>query len=129
MSEIKLDTIPPEAGKRYVTRGGWITPPMESTDFDRDLPFHAGNQHWDASGEHFCEEVFDLIAEYVEPQAASDQEFWDRAAVGALQSCIIKCVPHECENGETVPEMFARRASVAADALLVERQNRMEEGR
>lgn len=38
----------------------------------------------------------------------------------ALPSVVIKCVPHECEDGETMEQMFARKAVSVADALVSE---------
>lgn len=62
----------PEVGKRYVTRGGWITPPLEAQNSER-YPF-ATSCEWSFtnSGTVRYDEKphdFDLIAEYVEPTA------------------------------------------------------------
>lgn len=49
-------------GKRYVTKSGWITPPMFMNTPDEDFPFYAGSpdltcgigQHsWDVDGKYF----------------------------------------------------------------------------
>ncbi len=39
----------------------------------------------------------------------------------SLISVIAKCVPQECLNGETMEQMFARKAYLVADAMLAER--------
>jgi len=38
----------------------------------------------------------------------------------ALPSVVIKCVPQECERGEAMERMFARKAVMVADALIAE---------
>lgn len=46
----------------------------------------------------------------------------DYFAAVAVAACIERCVPHECEGGETMAEMFARKAYIVADAMLAERE-------
>lgn len=64
--------ITPEVGKRYVTRGGWVTPPLTLNDDDdaKYYPFKAMDTFYTESGLYFdnnTESEFDLISEYVEP--------------------------------------------------------------
>jgi len=59
-----------EAGKRYVTRSGWITPPIEEdleADSDSSMRFYAGDESWNAEGGVFVKgmHVGDLVAEHV----------------------------------------------------------------
>lgn len=64
-------TITPKIGKRYVTRGGWITPPIvqsesESypfTTIDRSIMYSDNGRY--SIGGH--DDDFDLVAEHVEP--------------------------------------------------------------
>jgi len=58
-----------EAGKRYVTRSGWITPPIEEdleADADSSMRFYAGDESWSAEGGVFVKgmHVGDLVAEF-----------------------------------------------------------------
>ena len=39
----------------------------------------------------------------------------------ALAACIQKCVPQECNTGENMEQMFARKAFLVADAMLAAR--------
>ena len=39
----------------------------------------------------------------------------------ALAACIQKCVPQECNTGENMEQMFARKAFLVADAMLAVR--------
>lgn len=39
----------------------------------------------------------------------------------ALVACIQKCVPQECNTGENMEQMFARKAFLVADAMLAAR--------
>ena len=39
----------------------------------------------------------------------------------ALAACIQKCVPQECNTGENMEQMFARKAFLVADAMLATR--------
>lgn len=74
-----ITPITPEVGKRYVTRGGWITPPiqMQPTPFfaDRGYKKHGEdvNVYWDVDGNGWGTDGilddYDLISEYVEPTA------------------------------------------------------------
>ncbi len=36
----------------------------------------------------------------------------------AVVACIQKCVPQECDTGENMEQMFARKAFLVADAML-----------
>jgi hypothetical protein len=42
----------------------------------------------------------------------------DCFATAALPICIQNCHPHECRDGETMQDMFARRSYEVADAML-----------
>ena len=65
-----------EAGKRYVTKSGWITPPMETdasslgtTEFfcgTEDLKCGIGVHSWDFEGRYFSQmnDDADIVAEY-----------------------------------------------------------------
>lgn len=60
-----------EAGKRYVTRAGWITPPIEEdlqVYHDSITRFYAGHNSWSVDGLVFwnCEDEYDLLSEFVE---------------------------------------------------------------
>tara|TARA_R110000868_G_scaffold167432_4_gene401763 strand:+ start:147 stop:560 length:414 start_codon:yes stop_codon:yes gene_type:complete len=60
-----------EAGKRYVTRAGWITPPIcEDLEADEkgSVRFYAGDFSWCDEGTvfHRGEDRDDLLAEFVE---------------------------------------------------------------
>jgi hypothetical protein len=72
-----------EAGKRYVTRSGWITPPIEEdleADADSSMRFYAGDESWSVTGGvfHGGEHRDDLVAEHVEvaplPDVPDDHE-------------------------------------------------------
>jgi len=39
----------------------------------------------------------------------------------AVVACIQKCVPQECDTGENMEQMFARKAFLVADAMLAAR--------
>lgn len=45
----------------------------------------------------------------------------DYFAAHALPSVINKCVPHECQLGESMEQMFSRKAYLVADAMLAAR--------
>jgi hypothetical protein len=86
------------AGKRYVTRSGWITPPLEFDDeFMEDYPFYAGEsnecsigiQSWTRNG--LCHRLgkladgADLVREYVpEPSVPGVPEGWRVVRYGLL---------------------------------------------
>lgn len=60
-----------EAGKRYVTRSGWITPPIcedIEADADSSMRFYAGADSWTVDGGVFRsgDDDGDLVAEFVE---------------------------------------------------------------
>jgi len=72
-----------EAGKRYVTRSGWITPTIckdLEADADGSMRFYCGIESWSATGGVFLrgEESGDLVAEHVElaplPDVPDDHE-------------------------------------------------------
>ena len=69
-------TLKLEAGKRYINRQGWITPPLQFDDeFEQTYPFVCGTDEaksWTPSGKYFSgdeetgnEDSDDLIAEFV----------------------------------------------------------------
>jgi hypothetical protein len=58
-----------EAGKRYVTRSGWITPPIcedLEAESDSSMRFYAGDDSWGAEGGVFVsgKHVDDLVSEF-----------------------------------------------------------------
>lgn len=60
-----------EAGKRYVTRNGWITPPIcedVEAEADSSIRFYAGADSWTVNGGVFRsgDDEGDLLAEFVE---------------------------------------------------------------
>lgn len=60
-----------EAGKRYVTRSGWITPPIEEdveAESFSSMRFYAGDESWTIDGRvfHVGKDIEDLVAEFVE---------------------------------------------------------------
>ena len=73
-----------EAGKRYVTRSGWITPPI-CEDLEAEaistMRFYAGDESWSLEGGvfHTSEHPDDLVAEFVEvaplPDVPDDYEY------------------------------------------------------
>lgn len=88
------------AGKRYVTRSGWITPPLEfDNEFMEDYPFFVGQtkdecsigiQSWTPNG--LCHsrgtltDGADLVAEYApEPSVPGVPEGWRVVRYGVLQ--------------------------------------------
>lgn len=69
-------TLKLEAGKRYIKRNGWITPPLQfDNQFERTYPFVCGTdaaQSWTRSGKYFSgdektgnEDSDDLVAEFI----------------------------------------------------------------
>jgi hypothetical protein len=89
-----------EAGKRYVTRNGWVTPPLEFDDeFMEDYPFYAGDtndcsigiQSWTRSG--LCHRLgklvdgADLVREFVpEQQVPGVPEGWRIVRFGLIET-------------------------------------------
>jgi hypothetical protein len=89
-----------EAGKRYVTRNGWVTPPLEFDDeFMEDYPFYAGDtndcsigiQSWTRSG--LCHRLgklvdgADLVREFVpEQQVPGVPEGWRVVRFGLIET-------------------------------------------
>ena len=78
-----------EAGKRYVTRAGWITPPIcedvEAESFS-SMRFYAGDESWSVKGGvfHNSEHPDDLVAEFVEVAPLPDVPDTDDQLVGNL---------------------------------------------
>lgn len=63
MAELKL-----EVGKRYMTRGGWVTPPIEEDPDQREdstFRYFAGTYSWRSDGREFhgSMEEDDLVSE------------------------------------------------------------------
>jgi hypothetical protein len=89
-----------EAGKRYVTRNGWVTPPLEFDDeFMEDYPFYAGDtndcsigiQSWTRSG--LCHRLgklvdgADLVREFVpEQQVPGVPDGWRIVRFGLIET-------------------------------------------
>lgn len=89
-------TITPEVGKRYVERGGWITPPLEasaSTTHPFCIRMKNGTifMSWmsDGMANGLEESEFDLIAEYVEPTAPQPADTFRRDLVAKLYVAMI----------------------------------------
>ena len=66
-----------EAGKRYVTRAGWITPAIEEdveAESFSSMRFYAGDESWSVKGGvfHNSEHPDDLVAEFVEVSPLPD---------------------------------------------------------
>jgi hypothetical protein len=66
-----------EAGKRYVTRSGWITSPIcEDLEAEENgtMRFYAGDFSWDIEGRVFrlSEDRDDIVAEHVEVAVLPD---------------------------------------------------------
>jgi hypothetical protein len=86
-----------EAGKRYVTRSGWITPPMEAdpeSEYE-SMKFFCGTNDdkcavgvhaWSETGRYFKhhEDGADLLAEHVEVAVLPDVPDTDEQLVGNL---------------------------------------------
>lgn len=73
-----------EAGKRYVTRSGWITPPIcedIEAEADSSMRFYAGADSWTVNGGVFRsgDDDGDLVSEFVEvaplPDVPDDHEY------------------------------------------------------
>lgn len=78
-----------EAGKRYVTRAGWITPPIEEdveAESFSSMRFYAGDESWSVKGGvfHNSEHPDDLVAEFVEVAPLPDVPDVDEQLVGNL---------------------------------------------
>jgi hypothetical protein len=89
-----------EAGKRYVTRNGWVTPPLEfDNEFMEDYPFYAGDtndcsigiQSWTRSG--LCHRLgklvdgADLVREFVpEQQVPGVPDGWRIVRFGLIET-------------------------------------------
>ena len=78
-----------EAGKRYVTRAGWITPPIEEdveAESFSSMRFYAGDESWSVKGGvfHNSEHPDDLLAEFVEVAPLLDVPDVDEQLVGNL---------------------------------------------
>lgn len=78
-----------EAGKRYVTRNGWITPPIcEDMDLEpfSSMRFYCGDASWSIDGKvfHAGEDIDDLLAEFVEVAPLPDVSDTDDQLVGNL---------------------------------------------
>jgi len=90
-----------EVGKRYVTRGGWVTPPLEfDSEFLEDYPFFVGGtksecsigiQSWTRNG--LCHKLglstdgADLVREFVpdSPLVPGVPDGWRIVRYGLLQ--------------------------------------------
>jgi hypothetical protein len=78
-----------EAGKRYVTRSGWITPPIcEDLEAEENgtMRFYAEDFSWDIEGRVFriSEDRDDIVAEHVEVAVLPDVPDTDEQLVGNL---------------------------------------------
>lgn len=116
-----------EAGKRYVTRGGWVTPALvrsTSEDFpwrDQDDWFRWGRDgtEYNGKGSPLC-----LIAEYVEPTPTDPSRIEIAARVLAALSTPV-CEPGLYQGAAYSPADAVREALIRADALIAaERETR-----
>lgn len=119
MIEIK-PTITPEVGKRYVTRGGWITPPITLNDDDdaKFYPFKAMDTFYTASGLYFdnnTESEFDIISEYVEPTPTAPDTF-RRDLIARLYCELVMSTEHQYRSQSV--EVLAESAISIADTLI-----------
>lgn len=108
-------TITPEVGKRYVTRGGWVTPPLQlHTDYDYPFMTACG---WTFTSDGYLrkdkmDDEFDLIAEYVEPTP----ETLRRDLIARLYCAM---VTKEYDIAQGLPYgCMAHEAILAADTLI-----------
>ena len=62
------------------------------------------------------------------PYTANGMDLRDWFAGMATEAAMRLCMARECRVGETVAEMFARRAYELADAMLAEREKRTKGG-
>lgn len=80
-----------EAGKRYVTRSGWITPPIcEDLDLEpfSSMRFYCGDESWTLDGRvfHVGEESGDIVAEHVEIAPLPDvPDYYDLMVVAKME--------------------------------------------
>lgn len=110
--------ITPEVGKRYVTRGGWITPPLTLNDDDdaKYYPFKAMDTFYTESGLYFdnnTESEFDLISEYVEPTVT---DTFRRDLIARLY--VARIAEFAGLDNEIIRESIAYTAIECADTLI-----------
>lgn len=112
-----------EYGKRYVTKSGWITPPMFMNTPDEDFPFYAGSpdlkcgvgQHsWDASGRYFGSgnDEADIASEYVDRSPSTVHEGDILAAMEEYGGSFVKGLAGlyrkaDSENQDRLKEAFS----------------------
>lgn len=107
--------ITPEVGKRYITRGGWITAKVEinpDSEMSKHYPLKAGDIIFTVDGRFFKKRVthqFDMISEYVEP---TQPDTFRRDLEAAIY---VKAL---FDSPNIRPKLTARFAIDAADALI-----------
>jgi hypothetical protein len=118
--------ITPEVGKRYVTRGGWVTPPLERYD-DLDFPFTTPCGWTFASDGHLrddeMDDGFDLISEYVEPTgtvtiASNDGRIVDAPPDTFRRDLIARIYVAMVASGMYYDQESALMATQKADTLI-----------
>lgn len=112
-----------EAGKRYVKRNGWITPPLLLDDeFEQTYPFVCGTEEamsWTPEGKFFSgdaeagrEDIDDLVADFVVDASIVPgvPEGWKLVRIGAAQvgEAIVSC----CIDGFVIPVTSASSLNV-----------------
>ena len=109
-------TFTPQLGKRYVTRGGWITPPIvksESepypfTTTDRSI-MYSDNGRYSIGGQ---DDDFDLVAEYVEPTT----DTFRRGLIARIYCELVMSTEHQYRSQSV--EVLAKSAISIADTLI-----------
>lgn len=111
-------TITPEVGKRYVTRGGWVTPEVEinqDSKTNKEYPLKAGGTNFTVDGRFFraiTDHPLDFIAEYVEPTAPPDT--FRRDLVASLYVAMVASIVYQ----HTPYPKVAKEAILLADTLI-----------
>ena len=107
-----------EAGKRYVTRSGWITPPIEEdveAESFSSMRFYAGDDSWSIDGRvfHVGKDIDDLPDDYQHLILEKMQEFGG-GFVRALATAYINADP---ENRGKIRNTFREYWSKYADIV------------
>lgn len=112
--------ITPEVGKRYVTRGGWVTPqivrsesnPQQLTIANETIVYKHDDM-WRVNG---GDDPFEIISEYVEPTAPTDT--FRRDLVVALYVGMVTDDPSFVSASVSRLKQIADWAQYAADTLI-----------
>lgn len=120
-----------EAGKRYVTRSGWITPPI-CEDLEADvcgtMRFFAGDLSWSCEGRgfHEWEDCDDLLAEHVEVAPLRDVPDDDDHLIiekmrqlggGFIKNLAVTYLNADRKNRGTIRNAFQRYWSTYAELV------------